>query len=155
MNHEPTSANDRLKSNPYSPPEFSTQPNDAKSLINSHGTLVERLRLPGIALLILYLSHIIWEFGLFFFNISIAKGEVAGILCNSEPIPVTFFRVIVFWGLWNMLKLRLMGTAYLSVIVSCCPYLAAWYILSIPFGIWAVIVLNDPRNGLLSCRTAE
>lgn len=144
-----------MKNNAYSPPVNRSPSKRPSRPERSRNDLIERLRLPGLVLLLLSLSHLIWEFALLFSPVSSANREVIGFLFQSDPLPVVLLRGIVCCGLWNLLRLRFMVVAYLSVIASCIPYLAAWYVLSIPFGCWAIVVLNDPLNGLWSRRKYE
>ncbi|MCA9053295.1 MAG: hypothetical protein KDA75_05625 [Planctomycetaceae bacterium] len=54
------------------------------------------------------------------------------------------FNVVVLLGAIKMLKLDSLAMARTSAIISVIPCCSPCLILGIPFGIWALVVLNDP-----------
>ncbi len=51
---------------------------------------------------------------------------------------------IVFVGTGHMRQLRNYGFAVAAAIIACIPCIGPCFVLSIPFGIWALVVLFDP-----------
>ena len=56
-----------------------------------------------------------------------------------------FLQVVVIAGAFQMLKGRNFGLAMAAAIISVIPCCSSCCIIGIPFGIWALIVLNDPQ----------
>jgi hypothetical protein len=52
---------------------------------------------------------------------------------------------VVLYGALQMRKVQNIGLAYTAAIISCIPCCSGCYIVGIPFGIWALIVLNRPE----------
>lgn len=57
---------------------------------------------------------------------------------------VLAMQVAVIIGAYNMLKLQNRMSAMTASIISVIPCFSACCVLGIPFGIWALVVLNDP-----------
>jgi hypothetical protein len=53
--------------------------------------------------------------------------------------------VLVFYGAIQMLRFRSPGIARAAAIVAVIPICSPLYVLGIPFGIWALIVLSKPE----------
>ena len=45
-------------------------------------------------------------------------------------------------GAWCMRRMTGYRTAVAASIVACIPFLTPWFVLGIPFGIWALVVLR-------------
>ena len=57
---------------------------------------------------------------------------------------VLIMQVVVIVGAYNMLNLRNRMLAMSAAIISVIPCVSACCVLGVPFGIWALIVMNDP-----------
>lgn len=53
--------------------------------------------------------------------------------------------VVIAVGAWAMIRLQSRGLALTACILAVIPCLGPCFILGIPFGIWGMVVLNDPR----------
>jgi len=52
--------------------------------------------------------------------------------------------VVVLAGAIQMTRLRSFGLARTAAILAIIPCIGPCYLLGIPFGIWALVVLHDP-----------
>jgi hypothetical protein len=52
---------------------------------------------------------------------------------------------VVLFGAISMLRMKNLGLAYTAAVISVIPCCSGCYVLGIPFGIWALIVLNRPE----------
>lgn len=52
---------------------------------------------------------------------------------------------VIIWGAINMLRMRSYRTARAAAILSIVPFCSACFFFGIPFGVWALIVLNRPE----------
>lgn len=52
---------------------------------------------------------------------------------------------VVLWGGISMLQVKNFGVAYAAAIISVIPCCSGCYFVGIPFGIWALVVLNRPE----------
>ena len=52
-------------------------------------------------------------------------------------------RILVFLGAGRMRQLRSYGLAMAAAIIACIPCVGPCLVLSVPFGIWSVVVLSD------------
>lgn len=138
-----------MSENPYASPEFSGAPPSTPP----H----RALRAPAILILVLTVP---W--GLYLAAISIFVAIVdTSRLSEREayfdsyalnqilwtiimPIGILTAEGIIIAGAINMLKLRGYKTARSAAILCMLPICSAGFILGIPFGIWALIVLNRP-----------
>jgi len=64
-----------------------------------------------------------------------AGGDVIAIICQ----------IVVIIGALNMMKMQNYGLALTACVLSVIPCLSACCVLGMPFGIWGLIVLNDPN----------
>ena len=53
--------------------------------------------------------------------------------------------IAVMAGCFKMLKVESYGSAMTAAIISVVPFCSPGLLLGIPFGIWAIVVLSDPR----------
>lgn len=53
-----------------------------------------------------------------------------------------FLHAFVIFGAVSMMRLRNYGVAYTAAVLSVIPCCSGCYFLGIPFGIWALVVLN-------------
>jgi phage FluMu protein Com len=52
--------------------------------------------------------------------------------------------IVILIGAWQMRGLRSYGLAMTASILSMIPYVSPCCLLGLPFGIWSIVVLNDP-----------
>ena len=146
------------ESNPYESPHSSPTPGgsygDAKSLARS------RLMLPAIFLLIIAPLAILGygiDCAFRFVNdpadnpllqnpdaqqveaayvgqMGFAVVEIIAIICQ----------IVVIVGAIQMMQVKSHSMAKAAAIISCVPCLTGCCLLGIPFGIWTLVVLNDP-----------
>jgi hypothetical protein len=128
--------------NPYAPP--------AAHL--SSGSPANPLLIPGICLLILS------SFFLFCIVVSVpgqivriraidtstsqGVGEMTGSVASL--ILWLLMNVGVALGAISMIRLKSYRSAYSAAVMSVIPICSPWFVLGIPFGIWALVVLNRP-----------
>ena len=53
--------------------------------------------------------------------------------------------IVVIFGSYNILKLKNKAMAMTGAIIACVPCCGPCWFVSIPFGIWALVVINDPH----------
>ena len=64
-------------------------------------------------------------------------GSKFGVLC-------VVLDSLVIVGAYNLQKLNKYGLAMTGAIIACVPCCSPCVVLGIPFGIWALVLLNDP-----------
>ncbi len=133
--------------NPYSPPR------------ESHTTVNPRVavRGPAISLIVTSLIGLMAILLTIFFNVMFVIGYITG---QFQP-PAGFMPQLAFrlaWGILilasnviiliagiNMLGLRRYDTCRLGATLAFIPCIGPCYLLGIPFGVWAAVVLNKPE----------
>ncbi len=53
--------------------------------------------------------------------------------------------IAVMAGCFQMLRVESYSSALTAAIISVLPFCSPGLVLGIPFGIWAIVVLNNPR----------
>lgn len=76
-------------------------------------------------------------------NLPGAIGYVLG-MCLTVLFPLAYEGTTVY-GAYCMLRLEKLYLARIAAILSIIPICSGCYVLGIPFGIWALIVLNRPE----------
>lgn len=138
-----------MQDNPYASPDFSGSPPTTPP----H----RALRAPAILILVLTIP---WALYLAGFSILVAIVDTSrlfrpGAYLDSNawdqilwtivmPIAVLTIEGIIIAGAINMLRLRNYKTAKSAAILCMLPICTAGFIFGIPFGLWALIVLNRP-----------
>lgn len=138
-----------MQENPYASPDFSGTPPTTPP----H----QALRVPAILILVvtipwaLYLAAISILVAIVDTSRHFASGAYLDSNAWSEilwtivmPIAVLTIEGIIIKGAINMLRLRNYKTAKSAAILCMLPLCSAGFILGIPFGLWALIVLNRP-----------
>ncbi|WP_148618615.1 hypothetical protein [Mariniblastus fucicola] len=75
---------------------------------------------------------------------------------DMSPTTIAFIQIgvavfflllhsLAMWGAFNMMKLKSYSSARSAAIVAVIPCISPCYILGIPFGIWALVVLSKPH----------
>lgn len=130
-----------MSKNPYAT-QYDGVPSGAKS----------QVRGPAISLIIVAsIGLLLGFFGLAFDVLVLAGGF--GQFVDPEGTPVRLIwgimllatSAIVLFGAIKMLKLESFGLAKTSAIIAVIPCIGPCIIFSIPFGIWALIVLGKPE----------
>lgn len=147
------------KPNPYSSPQTpGATPDDGRN----RAIAESKVKGPAIALMVLVpLGIIFLIFDLIgrVYNLNsgappfgaaadpgMAEGFVIGTYAGlfGDVIGIVL-QVVVFMGAMNMLKLQKRSMAMAATVISVIPCIgSACCILGIPFGIWGLVVLNDP-----------
>ena len=70
-------------------------------------------------------------------------GELVGSIVSLVVWPL--MNVAVALGAVSMLRLKNYSSAYTSAILAIIPVCSPCFVLGIPFGIWALVVLNRPE----------
>ena len=118
-----------------------------------------KLKLPAIAMLVLAPLSIISmavDFGFRIVNINsgnvpvivdapgAAQGAIIGVYVGAGvDLLAIFCQIGVIFGAISMLKVKSYNTALVASVISVIPCLSACCIAGVPFGIWALVVLND------------
>lgn len=148
-------------SNPYeSPQSYSSGPVGAGDP-NWRAAAQAKVNLPAIFLIILAPIGILF-FGFDLFGRTMldpadnpflgdmeqpgaAEGAVIGnVIGGGLDIIGAILQCVVIFGAIQMRQLRSRSLAMGAAIISCIPCLSACCVLGIPFGIWALVALNDP-----------
>ena len=67
--------------------------------------------------------------------------QMAGALAASFTILA--LQVVIIVGAYNLQHLQKYSLAMTAAIISCIPCCSPCVVLGIPFGIWALVLLND------------
>jgi len=67
-------------------------------------------------------------------------GELAGMIVTL--VALTLMNVAIVLGAISMLRLKNYRSAYTAAVLSLIPFCSPCFVLGIPFGIWALIVLH-------------
>lgn len=142
-----------MSTNPYSSPQFSSP--------RQPGSAADALRGPAIALLMVSgLFIVLLVGGLSIDGYLFASGALEGrvtanplVKTKEQEVAVRMvfgglligLHLFVLYGAVSMLRLKNRGAAYAAAIISVIPCCSGCYIVGIPFGIWALIVLNKPE----------
>lgn len=70
-------------------------------------------------------------------------GQVVGGLAGGSIGIVMDILVIV--GAYNLMKLKKFSMAMTGAVIACIPCCGPCFVLGIPFGIWALVLLNNPE----------
>ena len=137
-------------SSPFSDPP-STNPYAAPVSADS-GVSDNPVRLPGITLLILSVLFVSLIVGTL-------PGQIVRIRAIDTSTPegsgemVGSVAALIVWPLMNvaialgaisMIRLNSYRSSYTAAILSVIPVCSPCFVLGIPFGIWAIVVLNRP-----------
>ena len=149
------------ESNPYeSPQSYSSQP-DGFGDPQSRSMAEAKVSLPALFLIILA------PIGILFFGVDLAgrtmfdpadnpfmgdmnqPGQAEGAAIGNMvggvmDVVGAILQAVVIFGAIQMRSLKSRGMAMTAAIISCIPCLSACCVLGIPFGIWSLVVLNDP-----------
>ena len=132
--------------NPYeSPTQFDVDVARAKSLV-----LIPAILLLAVASLSILLA-IFAGFIIVFDTIRILDyhGGVAGLphvlpaILSFTALCISYF--LVLYGAMQMLKGRRFGMARTAAILSVIPVCSPLFVIGIPFGIWALVLLSKPE----------
>lgn len=74
---------------------------------------------------------------------AMAAGQMIGGLIGN--VIAIAFNAVTLWGGLKMRNLEGYGLAMAAAIIACIPCCSPCVILGIPFGIWALVVLNDAQ----------
>lgn len=67
-------------------------------------------------------------------------GVIAGLIVDCVGFVL---QAVVILGAYHMLTLKNRALAFSAGVISCIPCLTACCVLGIPFGIWALVIIND------------
>ena len=70
-------------------------------------------------------------------------GQVGGGIVGGTIGIVMDILVIV--GAYNLMKLKKFSMAMTGAVIACIPCCGPCIVLGIPFGIWALVLLNNPE----------
>lgn len=74
---------------------------------------------------------------------SAGMGELAGAMVSLVVWPL--MNVMIAFGAISMIRLRNHSAAYAGAILAVIPICSPCFVLGIPFGVWALVVLNRPE----------
>ena len=128
--------------NPYASP----------ASLNDPGSSGNPLLVPAILLLILsslFVLFIVVSLPTQFIRIraiDTSTAEGAGELCGSIVSLALWplMNLAIALGAISMIRLTSYRSAYTAAILSAIPICSPCFVLGIPFGIWAIVVLNRP-----------
>lgn len=133
--------------NPYEPPAI-----DSQIGIEPKEQSIEQIRRrvsrPGTALLIMgsiaavfpAIAIVGWLFNLLYigFNAVVASNLLVSLLFFACSVMISI-------GGGKMASMESYRLARLGAILACIPFVTPFIFLGIPFGIWALVLLNDPQ----------
>lgn len=144
--------------NPYSSPE---QLGNTSTGMSQKPTpdAASRLKIPAIALLVLAPIAIIFmtaDFGFRVYNLmngdipviidqpGATQGAVIGAYIGAGvDVLAIVCQIVVIIGAIGMLKVKSYNMAMTASVISVVPCLSACCVVGMPFGIWAIVILND------------
>ena len=137
---------DPYGNNPYAPPPGGIgyglpQPPPDKDYAKS------RLQIPAIVLIVLAALTAILRVGAIVMLLQQAGNAAPPLMVPmlvGHGVPLLLL-IAVIAGCLKMLKVESYGSAMTAAIISVVPICSPGLVLGIPFGIWAIVVLNDPR----------
>ena len=161
--HNPISSMSQFPdSNPYeSPHSYSSDPMMGGHDPHGRALAQSKVNLPAIFLIILAPIGILF-FGFDLFGRTMfdqadnpflqnmdepgaAEGAMVGnVIGGALDIIGAILQLVVIFGAIQMRALKSRSLAMAAAIISCIPCLSACCVLGIPFGIWSLVVLNDP-----------
>ncbi len=65
-----------------------------------------------------------------------------GIVGGLVGLVVSAF---IIWAAWKMLRLEALELSFVACILALVPCLSPCCVLTLPFGIWGLVVLNEPQ----------
>lgn len=136
-----------MSDNPYaSPPqlpqgEHSSRPESSREVVR------QSLYPPAMALLVLSTITILIYLGLLVFVgvVKLMPGLPANDLSLADilgPICILLTNAVVCFGSVAMLRMSSYGAAYTAAIIALIPFCTPCWLIGIPFGIWALVLLN-------------
>jgi hypothetical protein len=131
--------------NPYASPA----PVDSRRPMGSE-EIREQLRIPAICLMVMAVLSVIWRVVDFVFCMLLLANArpddsprlIGGLIGDAVA---TILLIITIIGCNSMLKLRSIESARSAAIISCIPCCSPCLVFGIPFGIWALVILNKPE----------
>jgi hypothetical protein len=135
--------------NPYEPPRFDPEGYSPFQQL-SREEAIERVKLPAVFLLVMAALTIIGRIAglcVQFYALDQADAGVAtaatmgGIVGNGFAL---LFNLATLFGAYKMMNLESYSAARSAAIISVIPVCSPCILLGIPFGIWALVVLNNP-----------
>jgi hypothetical protein len=140
---------------------MSINPYGSPSSYSSIQPSVSPTRGPAIALMVVSILFIVMLFVAMLFELwlitsgTAAEMETRNPLVDSKEQEVALrigfsiflmiLHSVVLFGAVSMLRMRNLGMAYTAAIISVIPCCSGCYVIGIPFGIWALVVLNNPE----------
>ena len=70
--------------------------------------------------------------------------EVGAMVGGAIDVVGVICQLVVIFGAIQMRSLKSHSMAMAAAIISCVPCITACCLVGIPFGIWSLVVLNDP-----------
>ena len=129
--------------NPYESPTF-----DCEKIHEFPDKIRSRLRRPATALVIMSsIQSVLLSISLFSFTFMLNRGKIIG----NEPLAIigglTYLvaLIVICVGAAKMGHLESLRMAHISAILSCIPAVSPFYVIGIPFGIWSLILLGNPK----------
>jgi len=134
--------------NPYAPSAY-TPGGGYGTLPPDKDYAKARLQIPAIVLIALAaLTAILRIGGIVLLLAGIGARNAEGAMFVGQlvghGVPLLLL-IAVIVGCFKMLNVESYGSAMTAAIISVVPFCSPGLILGIPFGIWAIVVLNDPR----------
>jgi len=130
--------------NPYEPPVGEFGPDSADPDFADREQIRRRVSRPGTALLIMGSIYSVFP--------AIYLGGLPRVLVHRVPVEeflvvAAFFftAIVIAVGGAKMAFMESYSMARIGAALACIPLISPFVVWGIPFGIWALIVLNDPK----------
>lgn len=142
--------------NPYSSPNVPGTPPGP----HDRQAALDKVKIPAIILMVLgpiCIVVFLVDFG--FRMMNLISGEAAPVIVDPNQaagfqagavggavveVIAILCQIFVIFGAYQMMNLKSLMLAKTAAIISVIPCLSACCVLGIPFGIWSLVVLNDP-----------
>jgi hypothetical protein len=138
-----------MNQNPYASPEFSGATPTTPPHLAVRGPAIGLLIVQSIWLAILFGSMIMQTVSMapdilnkLENDPAFGVGQMIGVLLMFAALSL---EVLTVYGAYCLLKLEKLPIARTAAIISLIPVCSGCYVLGIPFGIWALIVLSRPE----------
>lgn len=121
--------------------------------------ILRKVKAPAIGLIVVGSLNIIWAIISIIYNLSVGLENQANLYPNDQKgfyyagliigFGILFIDLIIapviIYGAIQMMKGRKYGLSKAAAILAVIPFTSCCFLLGIPFGIWAIVVLSKPE----------
>jgi hypothetical protein len=128
--------------NPYAPPSLEAGANSSNPLLMPAMFL---LIFSLLFVVILVVSLPMQALHLSTIDTSTDNGMVIWVGTIALLALLILANTAIAWGAFSMIQLKSYRSAYTAAVLSVIPFCSPCYVFGIPFGIWAIVLMNRPE----------